>query len=195
MWSFLFVLKLDFKPINDKQITLQMEEVDYEDLWKEGDIYVHLHRWDGLSLPIDEAMAPGCPLSLLTSTPIMNSYLKSSFFALKRRLDGTSRTACVRWTFHNIPSHRRPYDRQSGCNGRRGNCAAVGHRQPYRGGAIVDVRSRNLLRFSMSCARVNKSESNRHLFDRLQRQISSTATFSATHASRVVEQMAQELLI
>jgi glycosyltransferase involved in cell wall biosynthesis len=39
-----------------------MEEVDYENLWKEGDIYLHLHRWDGLSLQINEAMAAGMPI-------------------------------------------------------------------------------------------------------------------------------------
>ena len=51
-----------FLPQRDTRVSVQMKEDDYENLWKEGDIYLHLHRWDGLSLPINEAMAAGMPI-------------------------------------------------------------------------------------------------------------------------------------
>jgi hypothetical protein len=35
---------------------------DYWDLWREGDILLHPHRWDGLSLPIQEALCAGMPV-------------------------------------------------------------------------------------------------------------------------------------
>jgi glycosyltransferase involved in cell wall biosynthesis len=60
--EFLIRSQVPIPPISDTRVTLQMEEVDYENLWKEGDIYLHLHRWDGLSLPINEAMAAGMPI-------------------------------------------------------------------------------------------------------------------------------------
>jgi glycosyltransferase involved in cell wall biosynthesis len=60
--EFLIRSQVSIPPISDTRVTVQMEEVDYENLWKEGDIYLHLHRWDGLSLPINEAMAAGMPI-------------------------------------------------------------------------------------------------------------------------------------
>lgn len=35
---------------------------NYWDLWSEGDVLLHPHRWDGLSLPIQEALAAGMPV-------------------------------------------------------------------------------------------------------------------------------------
>ena len=35
---------------------------NYWDLWSEGDVLLHPHRWDGLSLPIQEALAAGLPV-------------------------------------------------------------------------------------------------------------------------------------
>jgi glycosyltransferase involved in cell wall biosynthesis len=60
--EFLIRSQVSIPPISDTRVTVQMEEVDYGNLWKEGDIYLHLHRWDGLSLPINEAMAAGMPI-------------------------------------------------------------------------------------------------------------------------------------
>jgi glycosyltransferase involved in cell wall biosynthesis len=60
--EFLIRSQVPIPPISDRRVSVQMEEVDYENLWKEGDIYLHLHRWDGLSLPINEAMAAGMPI-------------------------------------------------------------------------------------------------------------------------------------
>jgi glycosyltransferase involved in cell wall biosynthesis len=60
--EFLIRSQIPIPPISDTRVSVQMEEVNYENLWKEGDIYLHLHRWDGLSLPINEAMAAGMPI-------------------------------------------------------------------------------------------------------------------------------------
>lgn len=60
--EFIIRSQVPFEPINDTRITTKMGEVNYEDLWKEGDVYIHLHRWDGLSLPLNEAMAAGMPI-------------------------------------------------------------------------------------------------------------------------------------
>lgn len=60
--EFIIRSQVPFQPINDTRIIAQQGEVNYEDLWKEGDIYLHLHRWDGLSLPLNEAMAAGIPV-------------------------------------------------------------------------------------------------------------------------------------
>jgi glycosyltransferase involved in cell wall biosynthesis len=60
--EFLIRSQVPIPPISDTRVSVRMEEVDYENLWKEGDIYLHLHRWDGLSLPINEAMAAGMPI-------------------------------------------------------------------------------------------------------------------------------------
>jgi hypothetical protein len=38
------------------------ERDDYWDLWREGDVFLHPHRWDGLSLPIQEALCAGMPV-------------------------------------------------------------------------------------------------------------------------------------
>jgi glycosyltransferase involved in cell wall biosynthesis len=35
---------------------------NYWELWSEGDVLLHPHHWDGLSLPIQEALAAGLPV-------------------------------------------------------------------------------------------------------------------------------------
>jgi len=60
--AFIIRSQIPVPAINDTRVSVQMEEVDYQNIWNEGDIYLHLHRWDGLSLPINEAMAAGMPI-------------------------------------------------------------------------------------------------------------------------------------
>lgn len=57
--QFLIRSQVPFEPINDARVIVQMEELNYEDLWNEGDVYLHLHKYDGLSLPLNEAMSSG----------------------------------------------------------------------------------------------------------------------------------------
>lgn len=48
---------------NDPRITaVESNPENYWDLWGEGDVLLHPHKWDGLSLPIQEATASGMPV-------------------------------------------------------------------------------------------------------------------------------------
>lgn len=54
--------QIPFESINDSRIEVREGDLSYEDLWSEGDVCVHLHKFDGLSLPLNEAMAAGMPI-------------------------------------------------------------------------------------------------------------------------------------
>ncbi|HVX62368.1 MAG TPA: hypothetical protein VHC19_17250 [Pirellulales bacterium] len=48
---------------HDARITIiEANAESYWDLWSAGDVLLHLHKFDGLSLPIQEAMAAGMPV-------------------------------------------------------------------------------------------------------------------------------------
>ena len=53
-------------PLNDRITFLSAAAAggveNYWDLWSEADVLLHPHRWDGLSLPIQEALAAGMPV-------------------------------------------------------------------------------------------------------------------------------------
>lgn len=46
-------------PIRDERVTLHSGTVPYEQLWEEGDVFLWPHKFDGLSLPLNEARASG----------------------------------------------------------------------------------------------------------------------------------------
>jgi len=58
--------------IRDSRIEIQIGEVDYDKLWSEGDIYVHAHKFDGLSLPLQEALSAGYPVIAVDREPYNN---------------------------------------------------------------------------------------------------------------------------
>ena len=60
--------------ISDKRVTIKQGEIPFKDLWKEGDVFVFPHKFDGLSLPIQEAMAAGMPI-ISTNIYPHNTYL------------------------------------------------------------------------------------------------------------------------
>ena len=66
--------QVPFQGIADKRIAIAIGEVDYQDLWRMGDIYVHLHKFDGLSLPLNEALSAGYPIIASDIYPA-NEYL------------------------------------------------------------------------------------------------------------------------
>ena len=76
--EFLIRSQVPIPPVSDTRVSVQMEEVDHENLWEEGDIYLHPHRWDGLSLPINEAMAAGMPIIAPDFYP-HNEFLPKTF--------------------------------------------------------------------------------------------------------------------
>lgn len=72
--KFIVRSQVDFTPLEDPRVTYQHGEQDYNTMWDEGDIYIHLHKFDGLSLPLNEAMAAGFPIIALDLPP-MNKFL------------------------------------------------------------------------------------------------------------------------
>lgn len=60
--------------INDGKTQFVSGEVRREDLFNEGDVFVFPHKFDGLSLPIQEAMAAGMPIITTDFYP-HNEYL------------------------------------------------------------------------------------------------------------------------
>jgi len=48
-----------FQSVNDSRVEAEMGEMFYDNLWKEGDVFVFPHKFDGLSLPLNEAMSSG----------------------------------------------------------------------------------------------------------------------------------------
>ncbi len=67
--KFIVRSQVKFDPVIDKRVTYELEEKNYKDMWTEGDIYIHLHKFDGLSLPLNEAMAAGMPVIGLDVSP------------------------------------------------------------------------------------------------------------------------------
>lgn len=67
--KFIIRSQVDFEPINDSRVSVFDGDLPYEDLWKDGDICVHIHKFDGLSLPLNEAMAAGMPILGLNIFP------------------------------------------------------------------------------------------------------------------------------
>ena len=64
--------------LNDGKTTFQFGENKKEGLWNEGDVFVFPHKFDGLSLPIQEAMAAGMPIITTDFFP-HNEYLPKKF--------------------------------------------------------------------------------------------------------------------
>jgi|TARA_R100001530_G_scaffold127734_1_gene97060 glycosyltransferase involved in cell wall biosynthesis len=58
--------EMDFK---DKRVKITMGEVPHEALWAIGDVYIHLHKFDGLSLPLQEALSAGLPILAIDREP------------------------------------------------------------------------------------------------------------------------------
>lgn len=60
--------------INDSRVEMETGDIPYEKLWEEGDIALHLHKFDGLSLPLNEAMSSGMPIISINQKP-QNTFL------------------------------------------------------------------------------------------------------------------------
>lgn len=48
--------------INDKRISLTVGDQQIGDIWKEGDVFIHLRKFGAMSLPQNEAMSLGMPI-------------------------------------------------------------------------------------------------------------------------------------
>ena len=60
--------------INDSRVEIVYGEVPYRELFKDGDVFLHPHKFDGLSLPIQEALVAGMPV-ISTDIYPHNEYL------------------------------------------------------------------------------------------------------------------------
>ena len=54
---------------NDSRLEIIAEELPFEELWRHGDIYIHLHKYEGLSLPLQESFSAGMPAIVLDRPP------------------------------------------------------------------------------------------------------------------------------
>lgn len=57
---------------NDSRVEVVNENVDFKDLWKEGDVFVFPEKFNGLSLPIQEAFASGLGIMCGKRFPMVN---------------------------------------------------------------------------------------------------------------------------
>lgn len=51
---------LDLPPINDPRVEVINKHVPFNELWEETDVFLFVERFNGLSLPLQEAHASGC---------------------------------------------------------------------------------------------------------------------------------------
>ena len=67
-----FIIRSQIYPpdmINDSRVEYQLGDTLHENLWKEGDVFIHPHKFDGLSLPLNEAMSSGYPIITTDMAP------------------------------------------------------------------------------------------------------------------------------
>lgn len=56
-------------PYNDTRIETKLGELPPGELWGKGDVYIHAHKFDGLSLPLQEALSAGYPVIAVDREP------------------------------------------------------------------------------------------------------------------------------
>ena len=72
--KFIINSQVPFQSINDSRIEANIGDLPLKDIWKEGDIFVHLRKFGANSLPINEAMSMGIPVLGVNRNP-ENTYL------------------------------------------------------------------------------------------------------------------------
>lgn len=61
--KFIIYSQLGLPKIDDPRVEVRIGNYEnYYDIWQDGDVYVHPHKFDGLSLPIQEAIGVGMPV-------------------------------------------------------------------------------------------------------------------------------------
>ena len=71
---FLIRSQVKFKPPQDPRVEVRIGAFTHESLYKEGDMFIFPHKFDGLSLPIQEALSAGMPV-ISTDIYPHNTYL------------------------------------------------------------------------------------------------------------------------
>lgn len=77
--EFLINTQIQVKPIKDNRVKFQWINIKHEDLYKKGDVFLFPHKYDGLSLPIQEALSAGMPV-LSTNIYPHNDYMPKEWF-------------------------------------------------------------------------------------------------------------------
>jgi len=77
--KFIIRSQMNVKPIKDNRVNFQFVNKKHEDLYKEGDVFLFPHKFDGLSLPIQEALSAGMPV-LSTNFFPHNDYMPKEWF-------------------------------------------------------------------------------------------------------------------
>ena len=72
--KFLIRSQVLFQTVRDSRVQIEFGEIPFEKLYSEGDVFIFPHKFDGLSLPIQEAMAAGLPIISTNFYP-HNTYL------------------------------------------------------------------------------------------------------------------------
>jgi len=60
--KFIIHSQVPFDTINDSRVTAKIGNFSLAEIWKEGDVFVHLRKFGANSLPIQEAMSLGMPI-------------------------------------------------------------------------------------------------------------------------------------
>lgn len=72
--KFIINSQVPVETVYDKRIELHQGEPNIQEIWKEGDVFVHLRKFGAMSLPMNEAMSLGLPILGINRDP-ENTYL------------------------------------------------------------------------------------------------------------------------
>jgi glycosyltransferase involved in cell wall biosynthesis len=72
--KFLIRSQVYFEAPRDSRVEIQFGDLPFDELYSKGDVFVFPHKFDGLSMPIQEAMAAGLPIISTNFYP-HNEYL------------------------------------------------------------------------------------------------------------------------
>lgn len=60
--KFIINSQVPFEAVNDSRVETHYGDLPITDIWKEGDVFIHLRKFGALSLPQNEAMSLGLPV-------------------------------------------------------------------------------------------------------------------------------------
>ena len=77
--NFIVRSQLIVEPIEDNRVKFELANKKPEELYAEGDVFLFPHKFDGLSLPIQEALSSGMPVISTNFYP-HNTYMPKEWF-------------------------------------------------------------------------------------------------------------------
>ena len=67
--KFIINSQVQVDSINDSRVEVHLGDLPIAEIWKEGDVFVHLRKFGALSLPQNEAMSLGMPCLMVNRVP------------------------------------------------------------------------------------------------------------------------------